>query len=93
LTLAATEVRRLYAFRATIEEVIRVCKAQLGLTGCQARSARAQRHHIFCCLAAFWALERDSHDRRISIYQLKRTLSFGGLSMALPVLERLRSAA
>jgi putative transposase len=93
LTLAAAEVRRLYAFRAHIEEVIRVCKDQLGLTGCQARSARAQRHHIFCCLAAFCALERESHDRRISIYQLKRTLSFRGLSMALPALERLRSAA
>jgi hypothetical protein len=41
LTLPAAEVRRLYRFRAQIEEVIRVCRDQLGLTGCQARSERA----------------------------------------------------
>jgi hypothetical protein len=49
LTLPAAEVRRLYRIRAQIEEVIRVCKDQLGLTGCQARTARAQVHHITCC--------------------------------------------
>jgi Transposase DDE domain len=40
LTLPAAEVRRVYRGRAQIEEVIRVCNDQLGLTGCQARSAR-----------------------------------------------------
>jgi putative transposase len=93
LTLAAAEVRRLYAFRTQIEEVLRVCKDQLGLTGCQARSERAQRHHILCCLAAFCVLERERYDRGISIYQLKRRLSFRPHSVALPALERLRSAA
>jgi hypothetical protein len=33
LTLTAAEVRRLYAFRAQIAAVMRVCKDQLGLTG------------------------------------------------------------
>jgi hypothetical protein len=42
LTLPAAEVRRLYRVRTQIEEVIRVCKDQLALTGCQARSERAQ---------------------------------------------------
>ena len=42
LTLPAAEVRRLYRVRTPIEEVIRVCKDQLALTGCQARSERAQ---------------------------------------------------
>jgi putative transposase len=93
LTLAAAEVRRLYAFRAQIEEVIRVCKDQLGLSGCQVRSARAQLHHISCCLAAFCVLEREGHARRLSIYKLKRLLSFHGRSVALPALERLRTAA
>jgi putative transposase len=93
LTLPAAEVRRLFQYRAQIEEVIRVCKGQLGLSGCQARSGRAQRHHITCCLVAFCVLERERHDRRLSIYQLKRRLSFKGRSMALPALERLRSAA
>ena len=93
LTLAAAEVRRLYAFRAQVEEVIRACKDQLGLSGCQARSERAQLHHMTCCLVAFCVLERERHDRRVSLYQLKRCLSFKGRSMALSALERLRSVA
>jgi putative transposase len=91
LTLAAAEVRRLYAFRAQIEEVIRACKDQLGLSGCQARSARAQLHHMTCCLVAFCVLERERHDRQVTLYQLKRRLSFTGRSMVLSALERLRS--
>jgi hypothetical protein len=87
LTLAAAEVRRLYGLRAHIEEVIRVCKGQLGLTSCQACSARAQLHHILCCLVAFCVLERERHDRGVSIYQLKRRLSFRDRSVALPELE------
>jgi putative transposase len=93
LTLPAAEVRRLYRIRAQVEEVIRVCKDQLGLTGCQARSARAQLHHIACCLTAFCVLERERHERGLSIYKLKRALSCGGWAIRLPALERLRSAA
>jgi putative transposase len=93
LTLPAVEVRRLYRIRAQIEEVIRVCKDQLGLTGCQARSARAQLHHMACCLTAFCVLERERHDRGLSIYKLKRALSCNGRSIRLPALERLWSAA
>jgi putative transposase len=93
LSLGAAEVRRLYSFRSQIEEVIRVCKDQLGLTGCQARSERAQRHHLACCLVAFCVLERERYDRQLSIYKLKRQLSFKGRSHALPSLERLRRAA
>jgi putative transposase len=93
LTLPAGEVRRVYRVRSQIEEVIRVCKDQLGLTGCQARSDRAQRHHLACCLVAFCVLERERYDRQLSIYKLKRQLSFKGRSHALPSLERLRRAA
>jgi putative transposase len=93
LTLPAPEVRRLYRFRAQIEEVIRVCKDQLGLTGCRARSERAQLHHMTCCLVAFCVLERERHERQLSIYKLRRRLSFQGHSLVLPALERLRSAA
>jgi hypothetical protein len=38
-------------------------------------------------------LERERHDRHLSIYKLKRLLSFQGRSMALSALERLRTAA
>jgi putative transposase len=93
LTLSAAEVRRLYRRRAQIEAVIRVCKDQLALTGCQARAEKAQQHHITCCLVAFCVLERERHDRQLSIYKLKRQLSFKGCSHALPALDRLRSAA
>jgi putative transposase len=93
LTLPAAEVRRLDGVRAHIEEVIRVCKDQLGRSGCQVRSARAQLHHISCCLTAFCVLERERYDRHLSIYKLKRLLSFQGRSVALSTLERLRTAA
>ena len=93
LTLSAVEVRRRYRVRAQIEEVIRACKDQLGLGGCQARSQRAQPHHLTCCLVAFCVLERESQDRGLSNYQLKRHLRFQGPSMPLPALERLRNTA
>ena len=67
LSLSAAEVRRLYRRRAQIEEVIRVCKDQLTLTGCQARSERAQQPHITCCLIAFCVLERERYARQLSI--------------------------
>jgi hypothetical protein len=93
LTLSAAEVRRLYRFRTQSEEVLRACKDQLRLSGCQARSERAQRHHIPCCLAAFCVLERERHDRGLSIYKLRRALSCNGQSITLPALERLRRIA
>jgi len=93
LMLPAAEVRRLYRVRSQREEVIRVCKDQLGWGGCQARSERAQLHHIICCLVAFCVLERERHERGLSIYKLKRQLSCQGRSMVLPALERLRWVA
>jgi hypothetical protein len=93
LTLPAAEVRRLYRIRTQIEEVIRVCQDQLGLSGCQARSERAQRHHLTCCLVAFCVLERERYDRSLTIDTLKRHLSCQGRTIGLPALERLRQAA
>jgi putative transposase len=93
LRLPAAEVRQLYRLRSQIEEVIRVCKDQLGLSGCQARSERAQVHHVTCCLLAFCVLEREQHDRGLTIYKLKRQLNCHGRTVALPALERLRQTA
>ena len=93
LTLPAAAVRRLYQVRAQIEEGIRVCKDQLGRNGCQARTERAQRHHLTCCLVAFCVLERERQDRGVTIYTLKRQLSCQAPMLALPALERLRQAA
>jgi hypothetical protein len=93
LMLPAAEVRRLYQVRSPSEEVIRVCTDQLGLSSCQARSERAQLPHITCSLVAFCILERERHDRGLSIYKLKRQLSCKGQTVVLPALERLRRAA
>jgi putative transposase len=93
LTLSAVEVRQRYRVRAQIEELIRVCKDQLGLTGCQARSERAQVHHLACCLVAFCVLERERLDRGLSIYKLRRQLSCQGRTVILPALEQLKQAA
>ena len=90
---ASAELRRLDRFRSQIEEVIRVCKDQFSLTGCQARSERAQLHHSTCGLLAFGILTRERHERNLSIYTLKRPLSFRGRSVVLPALERRRGAA
>jgi hypothetical protein len=93
LTLPAAEVRRWYRLRAHMEEVISVCKDQLAFTGCQARSVRAQLHHITCALMALCVLEREREARHLRVYHLKRQLRYKGRSMALPALERLRRAA
>jgi putative transposase len=93
LTLSAVEVWQLYHIRAQIEEVIRVCKDQLRLSGCQARSERAQVHHVMCCLVAFCVLERERHDQGLTIYKLKHQLCCRGRTVILPALERLKQAA
>jgi hypothetical protein len=93
LTLPAAEGRRFYRIRAHIEEVIRACKDQLGFNGCQARSERAQLHHLTCCLVAFCVLERERQAQGLTLYKLKRYLSCQGRRLALPALERLRQAA
>lgn len=93
LTLTAAEVRHVYRFRSQMEEVIKVCKSQLGVTGCQVRTLTAQAHHLTCCLIAFCVLERERYDRSLSIYKLKQRLSSKGRSFSLPALERLREAA
>lgn len=89
-TLGAVEVHRLYRMREQIEEVIRVCKDQLGLSGCQARAERAQPHYVIYCLVAFYTLERESDEREHSICKLKCHLSFQGYSLALSALDRLK---
>jgi hypothetical protein len=93
LTLPAAEVRRLCRIRAQIEEVIRVCKDQLGLSGWQDRSERAQLHHMTCCLVAFCVLERERQARGLSIDKLKRQLNCKGQAFILPALDQLKSAA
>jgi hypothetical protein len=57
------------------------------------RSERAQLHHSTCCLVAFCVLERERQDRGLTIYKIKRQLSYHGRTVELPALERLRQTA
>jgi hypothetical protein len=93
LTLSAAEVRRLYRIRAQIEAGIWVCKDYLGLSGCQARSERAQLHRMTGCLVAFGVLERERQARGLSIHKLKRQLSCRGQAFILSPLEQLKIVA
>jgi hypothetical protein len=70
-----------------------VCRDQRGLSGCQARSERAQRQHMACCLVAVGVPERERQARGLSIHKLKRHLSCQGRTVVLPALERLRQPA
>jgi hypothetical protein len=87
-TLPAAEVRRRYRLHSQLEDVIRGCQDHLGLTGCQARSARARRRHIACGSVALCVLERERHERGRSIDKLKRQLSFRECARALPTCSR-----
>jgi hypothetical protein len=93
LTRLAASVRHWYRVRSHIAAVIRVCKAQLGLSGCQGRSARAQRHHSRCGFVACCVLARELPARGLSSDKRKRQLSCRGRSVVLPALERLRRTA
>jgi hypothetical protein len=93
LTLSAMAVRPWYRIRAQSEAGIRVCQDQLRLSGCPARSARAQVHHVTCCLVAFCVLEQERHDRGLTLYNLTHQLSCQGRTSILPALERLKQAA
>ena len=93
LPLPAVEVRRHDRRRAHIEEGIRACQDPLGLGGCHARSGRAPRQHLPGGCVAFWVLERACQDQGVRRDKLTWHLSVQGRSVALPALERLRSAA
>jgi hypothetical protein len=84
-----------YATRSRNQESanVNLTTPQLRLNTCQTRSERGQLHHIACCLVAFCVLERERHDRQLTIYQLKRQLSFQGYASRLPALEWLQRAA
>jgi hypothetical protein len=93
LTRAAAAVRQCSRVHSHIGEPISVCQEQLGLRGSQAPSERIQLHHVTWCGAAFGVLECERQARQLSIDNLKRQFSFRGRTLALPALERLRSAA
>ena len=93
LTLTRKEMLLHYSHRQSIEEVIKVLKSKLMIKDCQARSRAAQKHHFFLCMTAYIVLERESKEKRITIYKLKRRLSSQDIPLPLLHLERLKEAA
>jgi hypothetical protein len=79
--------------KMSLQDTITIAYWDRLLSGCQSRSERAQGHHFTCGLVAFGILERERHDRALTIYKLKRKLSCHGRTLALPALERLTEAA
>ena len=86
-------MRLWYRVRSQLAEVIRVCTEQRSLTGCQARSARAQRHHIMCAWRHFVCWSRNDMIGNSVSTNSSSSLSFQGRSLALPTLERLQRTA
>ena len=63
----------LYKKRWTIEEVFRVLKVCIGINRCQQHSVLLQELFFYCCLVAFYCLERM---KTSTIYKLKQTVNF-----------------
>lgn len=93
LTLTRKEVLNHYSHRQSVDEVIKVLKSRLMIKGCQARSREAQEHHFALCMTAYIVLERESKEKGITIYKLKRSLNSKRGQVPIPHLERLKKAA
>jgi len=93
LTLTRDEILFHYSHRQSIEEVTKVLKSKLMIKDCQARSIEAQEHHFALCMTAYIILERESKEKKITIYKLKRCLNSKRRRISLPHLERLKKVA
>ena len=93
LTLTRNEVLYHYSHRQSVDEVIKVLKSKLMLKDCQARSSMSQEHHFALCMTAYIVLERESKEKGVTIYKLKRSLNSKRRQVPLPHLKRLKKAA
>lgn len=93
LTLTRKEVLHHYSYRQSVDEVIKVLKSELMIEDCQARSGASQEHHFALCMTAHIVLERESKEKGITGYKLKRSFSSKRRRAPLPHLERLKKAA
>ena len=93
LTLTRKEILSHYSIRQSIEEVIKVLKSKLMIKDCQSISRVAQEHHFALCMTAYIVLQRESKEKRITIYKLKLRLNAKRDAIPMHHLERLRDAA
>ena len=83
VTTSRSLVEKVYKRRWEVEVFHRGLKQTTGVAKCQARSARAQRNHIFCCLRVFLSLEKASFKAGYSIYQQKTKVIQEAISLYL----------
>lgn len=75
-----------YKTRWTIEEVFRVLKVCIGINRCQQHSVIAQELFFYCCLVAFYCLERL---KTSTIYKLKQTVNFQSVCFDSSILTQI----
>lgn len=73
MLMTVKDMVALYKQRWTIEETFRVLKVCIGINRCQQHSVKFQELYIYCCLLAFYCLERL---KTSTIYKLKQTVNF-----------------
>jgi hypothetical protein len=74
ISFSTDDISQGYAERWKVEEYHRGLKQTTGLEECQARTARIQRNHIFCCMIAFLALEFKRITEGVSWYEAKHSI-------------------
>lgn len=83
LSLTFPDIQEVAARRWRVEEYHRGMKQTTGVEGCQSRTARSQRTHIFCAILSFLALEKKRLEDGISWYKSKRTIIADALFLYL----------
>lgn len=83
VSLSRSAVEKVYARRWEVEVFHRALKQTTGVAKCQARSARAQRNHILCCLRTFVSLERLAIQTGYSVYVKKKQVIEQAISLYL----------
>lgn len=73
-SLSFPDIEDAAARRWKVEEYHRGLKQTTGVEGCQSRTSRSQRTHIFCAILSFLALEKKRLEDGITWYESKRRI-------------------
>lgn len=83
IRLEASDILNVADRRWEVEVYHKGLKQTTGVAFCQARTARAQRNHIFCCIRVFLSLERESFTNHLSWYEVKANVIAEAISLYL----------
>lgn len=74
LSLASSEVKRIYRVRQQVEEVFRLLKQEFGWGRCRAASLQSQKAHLHLGLYAFCLTQNKAYEENQTIYAFKQNL-------------------